>query len=336
MDPFLVVGAALAIAGFSIRLVYISRAEPRQRMLRAYSQQVGLALVPEVIPEISRRLYRRERAGIFGSMIGALIGTAALVGMDASHRPWSGILAVVAIIVGFITAVILSDSRSALAPVPEAPRLARSQSPRLADYATPVDRTFSLSLLALATVGYIAVLGVTAINPERVFDDLSVQSILWPAGLLLALATAASLLTWAATNVLLDRGQPASSHIELAWSDAFRSTTLRSLVGIPGVLAAMSSSVLLLSLSDSIILPAPGSIGEILAGAFPIMGPVLVLTLVAWSIASLRNRNTTHYLRRLWPETALELDRSRSTREPVSSNQQGDQSGEDRRTKTPA
>lgn len=332
MDPFWAVGSALLLAGLGIRLIYIARAEPRQRMLHTYSQQVGLALVNEVVPEVSRRIYRRERAGIFGSVAGALVGTAILVGTDGSDRPWGALLAVFALVVGPMIALILNDSRAAFAPVPEAPRLARSQSPRLSDYVTPLDRTFSLSLLGLATLGYIAVLGVIAMNPERVFDDVSVRSILWPAGLLLALATAASLLTWAAANALLERGQPASTYIELAWSDAFRSTTLRSLVAIPGIIAAVSSTVLFLSLSDSIRRPEPGSIGEILARSFPIMGLVLVIALTGWSITSLRNRSTTHYLRRLWPKTAIELDRHRRARDAVT----GDQSGEDSLTKTPA
>ncbi|TFD56301.1 hypothetical protein E3T43_09455 [Cryobacterium sp. Hh7] len=311
MNPVLVILAALVMAGLGIRLAYISSAEPRRRMLHAYSRQVGLALVPGIVPELSRRLYRRERAGVVGAMIGLVVGAAALVSMGGSESPWNGLLVGVTMTVASTSAVILNDSHAAFAPVPEAPRLARSLSPRLADYVTPLDRTFSLGFLALATLGYIAVLGVIAINPERVFDDVSVRTILWPAGLLLALAAAASLLTWAAAGALLDRGQPASTSIELAWSDAFRSTTLRSLVGIPGIIAAVSTCVLFLSLSDSIYLPEPGSVGEILVESFTIMGPVLVFALIGWSVTSLRNRSTTHYLRRLWPETAVELDRYR-------------------------
>ncbi|TFC77605.1 hypothetical protein E3O45_07100 [Cryobacterium sp. TMS1-20-1] len=211
MNPVLVILAALVMAGLGIRLAYISSAEPRRRMLHAYSRQVGLALVPGIVPELSRRLYRRERAGVVGAMIGLVVGAAALVSMGGSESPWNGLLVGVTMTVASTSAVILNDSHAAFAPVPEAPRLARSLSPRLADYVTPLDRTFSLGFLALATLGYIAVLGVIAINPERVFDDVSVRTILWPAGLLLALAAAASLLTWAAAGALLDRGQPAST-----------------------------------------------------------------------------------------------------------------------------
>ncbi|WP_146072841.1 hypothetical protein [Cryobacterium sp. Y62] len=311
MNPILVILAALAMAGLGIRLAYISRAEPRKRMLHAYSQQVGLALVPEIVPELSRRLYRRERAGVVGSMVGLVVGAAVLVAMDGSESLWNGLLVGVAMTVTSTIALILNDSRVAFTPVPDAPRLARSLLPRLADYVTPLDRTFSLSFLALATLGYVAVLGVIAINPEQVFDDVSVRTILWPAGLLLALAAAASLLTWAAAGALLGRGQPASTFIELAWSDAFRSTTLRSLIGIPGIIAAVSTCVLFLSLSDAIDLPEPGSVGEVLVDSFAIVGPVLVFALIGWSVTSLRNRSTTHYLRRMWPETAAELIRRR-------------------------
>ncbi|WP_166789421.1 hypothetical protein [Cryobacterium sp. TMS1-20-1] len=38
---------------------------------------------------------------------------------------------------------------------------------------------------------------------------------------------------------------------------------------------------------------------------------MLVFALIGWSVTSLRNRSTTHYLRRLWPETAVELARYR-------------------------
>ncbi|MDJ0338774.1 hypothetical protein [Cryobacterium sp. PH31-O1] len=332
MNPVLAVAAALVVLGLGIRLLYISSAEPRQRMLQAYSEQVGLALVPEIVPELSRRIYRRERAGIFGSVAGLVVGMAALVGMDGGESLWNGLVAGLAITLGSTIALIINDSRSAFAPVPEAPRLARSQSPRLPDYVTPLDRAFSLSLLALATFGYIAVLAVIAINPERVFDAVLVRSILGPAGLLLALAAVTSLLTWAAANALLGRGQPAGTYVELAWSDAFRSTTLRSLVGIPGIIAAVSTCVLFLSLSNAIRVPAPGSFGEMLVNSFTIVGPVLVVVLMGWSITSLRNRSTTHYLRRLWPETAVELDRRRHAHGPF----RGDQPGEDHRTKTPA
>ena len=86
---------------------------------------------------------------------------------------------------------------------------------------------------------------------------------------------------------------------------------MRGLVGIPGIIAAVSTCVLFLSLSGSIYLPEPGSVGEILVESFTIMGPVLVFALIGWSVTSLRNRSTTLYLRRLWPETAVELDRRR-------------------------
>ena len=336
MDTVLVILAALVLAGLSIRLMYLTRAAPRQRMLHAYSQQVGLPLVPEIVPELSRRIFRRERAGIVGSLVALSVGAAALVGMDASQSPWTGLLLGVALTVGATIALIGNESRLAFTPVPEAPRLARSVSPALNDYVTPLDRTFSLGLLALATLGYIAVLGIIAINPERVFDDVSVRSILWPAGLLLALATAASLLTWAAANALLGRGQPASSYIQLAWSDAFRSTTLRGLVAIPGIIAAASTCVLFLSLSEAIKLPLPGSVGEILIGSFTIVGPVLVLALLSWSMTSLRHRSTTRYLRRLWPETAVELDRRRRAHGSAGADQPDDRPDEERRTRTPA
>ncbi|WP_104082256.1 hypothetical protein [Cryobacterium sp. Y11] len=311
MDAFFVVVAGLVMAGLGIRLVYIARAEPRERMLHAYSQQVGLALVPEIVPELSRRIYRRERAGELGSMAGLVVGVAAVIVLHGSTSPWNALFVIMAMTVGSTIALIVNDSRSAWAPVSDTPRLARSTSPILADYVTRLDRTFSLGLLALATLGYIAVLAVIAINPERAFDDVSVRTILWPAGLLLALSAASALVTWASANALLGRGQPASTFIELAWNDAFRSTTLRSLVGIPGIIAAVSACVLFFSLSDGIDLPAPGSVGEILVGSFTIMGPILLVGLVSWSVTSLRNRNTTHYLRRLWPETAAELDRHR-------------------------
>jgi hypothetical protein len=324
--------AALMLAGLGIRLIHIARAEPRERMLHAYSQQVGLALVPEIVPELSRRIYCRERAGIVGSMAGLVVGVAVLAVLHGNESPWNGLMVGVTIAVGSTLGLIVSDSRSAFAPVPDAPRLARTVSPGLADYVTPLDRVFSLSLLAVATLGYVAVLGVIAVNPERVFDNVSVRSILWPAGLLLVLAAAASLLTWAAAGALLGRGQPAGTFIELAWSDAFRSTTLRGLVGIPGIIAAVSSGVLFLSLSQAIERPLPGSVGEILGDSFTIMGPVLLIVLTGWSITSLRNRSTTHYLRRLWPDTAIELDRRRHARGPAVR----DQPDEDSRTKTPA
>ena len=314
MNTVTVVVAALLLVGLGIRLFRSARAEPRKRMLNAYSRQVGLALVPEIAPEVSRRIYRRERAGIVGAMAGIVVGTGALALLHSNEAAWNGLLLGIAMLVGSTSALIVSDSRSAFAPVPDAPRLARTVSPGLADYVTVLDRAFSLSLIAFATLGYVAVLGVIAVNPERVFDSVSVRSILWPAGLLLALATAASLLTWAAAGALLGRGQPAGTFIELAWSDAFRSTTLRSLVGIPGIIAAFSSGVLFLSLSLAIEQPLPGSVGEILTGSFTIGGPVLLIVLTGWTIASESKRSTTHYLRRLWPETAIELDRRRHAR----------------------
>ena len=336
MDTVVLILAALVLAGLGIRLIYNARAERRKRMLNAYSRQVGLALVPEIVPEVSSRLDRRERAGIVGSMVGLVLGVAALLATNGSESPWNGLLVMVAMTVGSTVALIGNDSRAAFASVPEASRLARSTSPGLADYVTPLDRTFSLGLLALATLGYIAVLGVIAINPNRVFDDVSVRTILWPAGLLLALATAASLVTWAAANALLGRGQPAETYIQLAWSDAFRSTTLRSLVGIPGIIAAVSSCVLFLSLSEAMNQPAPGSIGEMLVGSFTIMGPVLFIVLLSWSLTSLRNRSTTHFLRRLWPETAVELDRHRRAPGAAGADEPGDRPEQGSRTKTPA
>ncbi len=332
LDPVTAIVGALVLAGFVIRLVYTSRAATRSRMLQAYSQRVGLALVAEIVPELSTRLFRRERAAIFGSMAGLIIGLTAVVGMDGTRSPWNSLFLIVAVVVGSTVALLGNDSRAAFSPVAEEPRLARTSAPRLADYVTALDRAFSLSLLTLATLGYIAVLGVIAINPERVFDEISVQSILWPAGLLLALATVATLLTWAAADALVARGQPASTLAELAWSDAFRSTTLRSLVAIPGLIATVSTLVLFQSLSFAMKRPLPGPVDELLAGSFTAMGPVLLIALIMWTLTSLRHRNTTHYLRRLWPDTAAELERGRTSR----GLNKNDQPGNDYRTKTPA
>ena len=332
MDAILLVIVAVVLAWLGIRLVYLSRAETRARMVHDYSHQVGLAVTPEIEPELSSRIYRRERAGVIGSMAGLIVGVVFMFMTNGTESPWNGLLAVLAATVGSSVALILNASRSAFTPVPEEPRLARSKSPVLADYVTSLDRIFSLGLLGLATFAYIGVLGVIALNPERVFDSVSVRSILWPSGLLLALATAASLITWSAAGGLLGRGQPANTFIELAWSDALRSTTLRSLVSIPGILAAVSTGVLFLSLSEAINLPAPGSVGEILVGSFTIMGPVLLVTLIGWSATGLRHRSTTHYLRRLWPETATELGRRRGPTGPTLH----DRPDSDSRTKTSA
>jgi len=357
MDPVITVVSALVLTGFVIRLIYSSRSETRQRKLQAYSRQVGLAVVPEIVSELRKRIYRRERSAIFGAMAGLCVGAVLVAGMDGSRSPWSGLLLGIAVTVGTTMGLLVIDARAAFAPAAEEPRVARAVSPGLADYVTKLDRAFSLGLLTLATLGYIVVLGIIALNPERTFDEVSVRSILWPAGLLLALATVATLVTWAAVNALLARGQPASTYVELAWSDAFRSTTLRSLVYIPGIIAAVSTFIVFQSLNYALQQAMPDSVGEALAGSFIIMGPALLVILIVWTITSERNRSTTHYLRRLWPETASALDRGRlargrgavgrisagpSANDPstnghsTNSHRADDSPGEDSRTKTPA
>ena len=172
MDTVVLILAALLLGGLGIRLMYNARADQRERMLHAYSRQVGLALVPEIVPELSGRIHRRERAGVVGSMVGLVLSVAALGVTDGSQNPWNGLLVVFAMTVGSTVALIGNDSHSAFASVAEGPRLARSAAPGLGDYVTLLDRTFSLGLLGFATLSYIAVLGVIAINPDRVFDDV--------------------------------------------------------------------------------------------------------------------------------------------------------------------
>lgn len=284
MDWFTPAVAMIVFAGFAVKLGRSFRAAPTRRALERVAREVGLALTPEIESTLARRITSRERGYTIGAMTAvAGIGLWSFSGTVAN---WSGIVLVSIILIGAVVGLGIAEWRSAFAPVPDGPRIARAQTPTLADYVSPVER-WSNPVAILLAVG---ALGVVVVAFPGGLDSLL------PALVLAAVAVVTAAVSWIAGAALLKHGQPAASVTELAWDDALRGSTLRSIAQIPMILGAASLTATLYALGTD---PAMSSLTT-----YGLLG--LVAVVLAFTIFTNQRRTATRYLRRLWPHSAAE------------------------------
>ena len=319
MTLTLVVAVALLILASASLHLWSRRPTRRLRALNTIAEQAGLALSVEIIPALSRRLDARNRAMALGGAVGTVgFGAGLALTSGAAEGPALVPVLLCGTVLGSVIGMAAADSRAAFAPASEqeGPRLARSPAPTRVDYVGRFERVFTPVSLLLAVMMVSATGLLFGLGPAGTFDGARALALL---GLPLALLTVSVVATVAgrfAISRLLDHGQPATSLTALAWDDAVRSLTVRSLSTTPGIIAVMAGWVCAVAPG----MPPAGDgrnvVGIGLSFGVGLFGAVLVLLLIAASILLASTNTTQHYLRRLWPETAAQRELLRPSRIP--------------------
>ena len=280
--------------------------------LRETARRAGLAITPEVEPVLIARIRSRTRCALVGTLIALIVATASLIALPESPDGgmWSGLMIIVLTGLGGAVGLCVAEFRSALVSLGDRPRVARAPTPSRADYLSTVDLWCGPVAMGVSGVALAAVAALILVDPDSVRSDASIPSLWWPGLLLWIVSLASAGVGRILSTRLVGRGQPAGNDMELAWSDALRSWTLRALVQTPALGAFCSVVVVLTSVSSAVA--RPSGTGTAISLAFSIVS--LVMGSVGVALLSMGSRRPPHYLSRLWPDVAAELGRGTSGR----------------------
>lgn len=275
--------------------------------LRDTARRAGLAITPEVEPVLIARIRSRTRGVLVGTLIALLVATASLIALPESPDGgiWSGLMLIVLTGLGGAVGLCVAEFRSAFVSLGDRPRVARAPTPRRADYLSTVDLWCGPVAMGVSGVALAAVAALILVDPDDALSDASIPSLWWPGFVLWIISLASAGVGRILSTHLLGRGQPAGNDMELAWSDALRSWTLRALVQTPALGALCSVVVVLTSVSSAV--SSQSGTGTALSVAFSVVP--LVMGSVGVALLSMGSRRPPHYLSRLWPDVAAELRR---------------------------
>lgn len=185
------------------------------------------------------------------------------------------------------------------------PRIARSREVTLRDYVMPLELAGARVLIGIAAVAAVTVVVLLRGNPRETTIVASVVTVT-------LLAIAALVVFEVAGPAIIARPSPALDPTSLAWEDALRAETLRTLVTAPLTFGGVS---LMLAVVGAFGVVPPGPV-SIVAGA---VVPFLVLvTGIVIAVAAAAQLPQRHFLRVLWPETAAAASRPAPTATPES------------------
>lgn len=307
MNPLSVSVLVLGVVAHAVLLVVGARHGPSWRTLERFANQAGLALTNAVQPVLARRLKRRNRASTLGSLAAFVLSWGALLLVPGGVDAVFVFVLLTGMVLGQAIGGTLADSRAALAPAGDGPRIARTPAPTLTDYAAPPERWIPTALLLTAAVVVAGDALLLRLNPAGAFSHASAAFVLWLPLALLIVGVATAVAARAAIARLLDHGQPATTLTELAWDDALRSHTVRGNLTVPGIIGLASVYASLISLSTAAYGDGTNTFGVGLSSAVGWAMPAILLVVSVWSVVSVSRRMTRHYLSRLWPETYARL-----------------------------
>jgi hypothetical protein len=281
---------AVAVVAYLLAIVFViglgaaaTTVNPRRRAAaaRAFAENAGVELTPELAADVTRRLVRRDRYDTVGRLVGAL---AILVfgGVLGPAGTFFGLLA------GFGGARGLAQLTEIRRAAARGARVTHLRTPRLTDYVGPVPvlcvRAVAVLPVALAVVWFAtAQESVPAGYPGNDRTMLAIAGV----------AAASLLISEIGAWLVLRLRRVAGALAELALDDAFRVSALRDLAVPPMVLGVFGSFLV----GGALPHDASGRLawlGSLLPGF-----AALALAAVAIGLESARSRR---WRRRLHPE----------------------------------
>jgi len=292
---------SIGFAGVAL-VVLLLNVIPAYRASRVttLAKSVGLAVTPELARPLASRLTKRAVISWVGAIV-ALI--AVVVAVQLGALPSSGEasnasdlwLIFGGITIGFAAGAIV-NALILTSVLPAGDRYARSGAVEVSDYLAPIDLVgarIAVAVGLVALVAWFVLVGSGVVTPDAL---ISVGVVV------IALAVVSLGVFELATRRIIERGQPVASPTELAWDDALRAMSMRSIAGAPlslGVWGALALSIDLAELTYAD--PSAGT------GAFIVVvaaGILVFVGIFAAAVVSIATKPQQHYLRRLWPEVA--------------------------------
>ena len=272
----------------------------RSSRVATLSKSVGLAVTPELLRPLASRLTRRSLISWTAAIVGLLAVVASIqVGVLPSSGETSNAsdlwLIFGGITIGFAAGAI-SNALTLSSVLPAGDRYARSGAVEVSDYLAPIDligTRVAVAIGLVALVAWFALIASGIVTPEALVS-VGVAVI--------ALAIISLVVFELATRRIINRGQPVASPTELAWDDALRAMSMRSIASAPMSLGVWGALALSIDLAGMI-----GANPSVSSGAFIVVvgaGIVVFAGIFAAAVVSIATKPQQHYLRRLWPEVA--------------------------------
>jgi hypothetical protein len=256
--------------------------------------QFGLPLTPESEPIIEAGIRRTFHAAMYGAF-GALLVAAVVLMVIGENTPGHIFFGyTLTMYAGFgvsaTVAALVAERRRQASSI----RFARSRAVTISDYRSLLEQWTPRIVVALLTVG----LALRSLLSLRGIGDIP------PFIPIFALvAVIAAGIFEVANRLVVGKGQPAGSAIELAWDDAFTGRALASIGLSVTNLAAYGSLFSIVFLAGR---EEQGAIaGEKVQILFSIVAVILV---VVAAIIGAATKAQQRYLRRLWPQFSAEND----------------------------
>lgn len=271
MDAYLAAALGLVSLGASVLLGLTFSPVFMTNRTQAFSESVGIKLVPELQNAVQRRLALRYRGIAIGAEAGVIAGAFIVKSYPATVEPFLAALVFAGVIfTGPALGAAISSLFSRPHRDPDAMQYARARTVTLEDYVPPLE-------------SWPARIGVVLSLIAVVIALLAGVDVRLPA-ILAALGAVSLGFFEIVGRRIVARPQPAASPRELGWDDALRASVLRDMVTAPLVLGLYSLLLTLVAIFGSV---QPTSLLFIIA------------TLVI-SRLSARTRPQRHFLRRLW------------------------------------
>ena len=289
----LLVALAIGVGGVVISLVVTLMRDWRRRFL-LFANRSDLRVSDEIITTaVIRRLRRTDVGSAIGCLIGLLVSVALIEiahPVDTQFFLW---VAIPPVLLLCQTAGALASSLTdeLFVPMAHSPRIARSSTVSVRDYMSPARfwlvPVLLFAALMLLLAGFV-LSGLGLIDSSRFLQGWAIWAV--PTAALFGVGGAI------AAHVVIQRDQPASDSLELAWSDALRADVLRNLWVFEGIvvwLALLLTGISILRALHSPIELSWASLVLSLAGNFGIIVLGLVFN---YGVGQ------SYFRYRLWPD----------------------------------
>ena len=288
MPVIQIVGFGAGYLAFLAFLLFIVRPKTQRQRIQVLVNSVGLALTSEMEPIVIANQKREVRSGYLGIVVGVAVASAGMIAAGVTRPAEMFLVDFTSIIVFAGIAVAVSTLTREDRRQKSGKRFARLTAVGIADYRDAFERWMPRIIVILA----LAAFELRAILTPSTFGLTAAFLYLYA-----ALTVGSLAISEIASRLLVTRGQPAGSALELAWDDALRSRALAAIAVSPFVLGSY------FGIAAAALYPSTGSAGDALGvRAEALVVFVACALLLISAIRSVVAKTGQRYLRRLWPE----------------------------------